>query len=401
MKKKKIKNIVLTISVLLISLSVSIIFAEFFIRLFYDPRDFLRPKLIQHNVLGHIIEPSSLGYDSWGFRNEEEPDSANIIFIGDSHTFGDNVRSEDNWPSLIAKLSNQKVYNLSLGGYGPAEYYYLFTEKVMRLNCHSVVISFYVGNDFYDAYKSIYNNEYWSFLRNQQLKPCIEGGTDYIDVVKINENKQFLGGIRDFMVHHSVLYRILSFHFGRYFYYIETLITGVPNLPRISSNKKNIDTFFELRLNLKNPNSYKIKEGIRLTEDLFLMIKDSCVSKGIELFVLYIPTKEMIYSVLLSPEFSDINSELLENTDFKTSIEYENVLKNIFLDFLKKSEIKYADPSTILQDSLLFGINRLYPSNTDGHPIKAGCEIYARSLYDVMKFFMNNIDGKEGFSKID
>jgi hypothetical protein len=92
-------------------------------RLVIDPVDVLVPVLTPDSVLRWRVEPGSAGHDEWGYRNHTVPDDADIVVIGDSQSYGVGASAVDSWPSWLGRLSGRSVYNLSLGGYGPVDYW--------------------------------------------------------------------------------------------------------------------------------------------------------------------------------------------------------------------------------------------------------------------------------------
>ena len=116
---------------LLVALSVfiSLILGEAVVRTIFDPLDYLQAYLVKDDILGHKIEPNSAEHDSWGFRNKSVPASAKIVAIGNSQTYGVSATARNSWPAQLQVLMREGAYNLSLGGYGPVEYYYLLQNK--------------------------------------------------------------------------------------------------------------------------------------------------------------------------------------------------------------------------------------------------------------------------------
>jgi hypothetical protein len=49
-----------------------------------------------------------------------------------SVTYGTSTVS-NSWPGKLGKMRHEKVYNLSLGGYGPAQYSYLLRTQAFEL----------------------------------------------------------------------------------------------------------------------------------------------------------------------------------------------------------------------------------------------------------------------------
>ncbi|MGH7900884.1 MAG: hypothetical protein ACRENZ_04030, partial [Thermodesulfobacteriota bacterium] len=104
--------------VILISLAVSLMTAEGISRIVFDPIDFLKPRRVPDEILTYRIEPGTGAHDRLGYRNKSVPDTAEIVAIGDSHTYGISARASESWPGALGRMTGKKVYNVSLGGYG-------------------------------------------------------------------------------------------------------------------------------------------------------------------------------------------------------------------------------------------------------------------------------------------
>ena len=60
---------------------------------------------------------------------------------------------------------HKKVYNLSLGGYGQVQYYYLLKNKAFKLNPFLIIVGFYYSNDLSNVFNIVYTRNYWEHLR--------------------------------------------------------------------------------------------------------------------------------------------------------------------------------------------------------------------------------------------
>src|SRR5688572_14613378 len=162
----KLKTVLLNGTVLGCSLAVAVILCEVVARSVLNPADYLSVKTLSDDVLGQVVAPSAKGFDQWGFRNAAVPERADIVAIGDSHTYGNTATMEDSWPLVVGRLSGQRVYNMGLGGYGPNQYYALLTTRALSLKPRTIVCGLYMGDDFENAYLITYGLEHWAYLRN-------------------------------------------------------------------------------------------------------------------------------------------------------------------------------------------------------------------------------------------
>lgn len=92
-------------------------------------------------------------HDRRGFRNPKALEHAAIVAIGDSHTYGTSVSRDAAWPHALQRLTSCSVYSMSLGGYGPLDYYVLAREA-LQLSPRFVVVGIYFGNDLFDNWEA-------------------------------------------------------------------------------------------------------------------------------------------------------------------------------------------------------------------------------------------------------
>jgi len=155
-------NVLGKLLLLFVSFVFSVLAAELLARVVFDPVDYLNPTLVADKFLNHRIEGYTGGHDEWGFRNARRPETADIVCIGDSMTYGMTARARESWPAVLAEIRGGTVYNMGLGGYGPIQYLHLMKTLAVRLRPKTVIVGFYFGNDFFDVYNLVRFNENWS-----------------------------------------------------------------------------------------------------------------------------------------------------------------------------------------------------------------------------------------------
>lgn len=112
-------------------------------------------------------QPNLGPHDILGFRNDAVPNVADIVTIGDSQTYGNNVPLPATWPQQlrdVAGLGRAAVYSVAVGGWGAVQYYDMF-RNVTLLRPQVVVVAFYSGNDPLDSFVMAYGNPLWSAFR--------------------------------------------------------------------------------------------------------------------------------------------------------------------------------------------------------------------------------------------
>ena len=366
----------------LLSIILAILLSEFTARLFLYKVDYLQPYSYSDAKLGFAIKPYSAGHDKWGFRNRVFPDYVDIVAIGDSMTYGNCALSSYSWPALLELKTNKKVYNMSVGGYGPVQYYYLLKEKALQLKPKIVIVGLYLGNDLWDTYSMIYNYQYWRDLRDNDLisnSKQINGEKSML-IVDINEPDNKISSIKNYLAHNSILYRIIVYSiFGDIAMWNEATIKGKSNdkMVFLEDKKHNIKTSFMSGENLfgLDINKKEIKEGLVKTLLLFDMMHQLCSQRNIIFVVVVMPTKAMVYSRYI--DFGLDKYGLI-----KKQIESENKVTNEVIKHFKYNKINYVEALPFMQNKI--GAHMLYTASIDGHPNRWGYDVIAQAIADYL-----------------
>jgi hypothetical protein len=337
--------------------------------------------MVQDDVLGAVPSATAkAGFDAWGFRNREVPKTADIVAVGDSHTFGNTAKMDESWPYVLGRLTGRHVYNMGMGGYGPKQYFHLSNSKALSLKPNVIVWGLYMGDDFQNAYAITYGLNYWANLRKL---PAQNVDADIWDPPAPKPN--WVRKVRVWLSGHSVIYQIV-FHAsagGRL--QGEAQIRNAAQLyPGAATSlivpEKNILEAFRpqsmlSRLDQDNP---EIREGMRITFELIRQLNEICQQHHIRLVVVVIPIKEEVFSDYLehNPKLplSDVVDKLLPN---------DRLARQKTFAFLTESNIPYVDPLPALKGSVG---NELYArSATDMHPSKNGYRLIGESVFEACK----------------
>jgi len=127
------------------------------------------PRIVSSEKLGHRPNPMYPGHDRNGFRNRSVPKRADIVAMGDSQTYGMNVKIDQAWPQQLQKLGKIRVYNVAFGGYGPVHSFVLLDEA-LKFEPKLVIEAFYSGNDLHDSYRLIYNENQLPDMKSSDEK---------------------------------------------------------------------------------------------------------------------------------------------------------------------------------------------------------------------------------------
>lgn len=97
---------------------------------------------------GYPDIPLRLTTDVNGFRNVNVLPQYDMVAVGDSFVAGSNISDDQTWSALLAKATNQTIYNLGVGGSGPPTYLSNYAYFGLNLKPRVALFMIYEGNDF-------------------------------------------------------------------------------------------------------------------------------------------------------------------------------------------------------------------------------------------------------------
>lgn len=377
----KIRKILVNLTLLVATTGIALLFGEFVARLVLNPSDYLGVEMVQDDVLGAVPSATAkAGFDAWGFRNREVPKTADIVAVGDSHTFGNTAKMDESWPYVLGRLTGRHVYNMGIGGYGPNQYFYLSNNRALSLKPNVIVWGLYMGDDFQNAYSITYGLNYWANLRKL---PGQNADADIWDPPA--PKPSWLKKARVWLSWHSVIYQ-LAFHAspgGRL--QGEAQIRNAAQLyPGAATSlivpTKNILEAFRPKsmLSRLDQENQDIREGMRITFELIKEMNEICQQHHIRFLVVVIPIKEEVFSDYLehNPQLplSDVLDKLLPN---------DRLARERTFEFLSESHIPYVDPLPALKHSV--GDDLYARSGTDMHPSKNGYRVIGEAVFEACK----------------
>jgi hypothetical protein len=95
--------------------------------------------------LGYRLSSDFPQADAAGFRNSASA-PAEVLAIGDSHTYGNNVGPKSSWPAVLTRNSGLQIYNAGMGSYGILTYHALLTSQCLP-KARAAIIALYLAND--------------------------------------------------------------------------------------------------------------------------------------------------------------------------------------------------------------------------------------------------------------
>jgi len=342
--------------------------------------------------LGVRILPNTPGHDANGFRNASVPAHVDVVGLGDSQTWGVNVQSADAWPQQLAKLSQHSVYNMSVGGYGPVQYWRL-TEKAFNFSPKVIIVGLYFGNDLYDAYSLTYTNDRYANLRSNPPSDELRHDTilsksqSYWDEEKNFHNtygRSSPSGWSFWVREHSAVGRLLNrtgFWPGTtdVDYEIDRQwATTYPAHGAVCDDDK-LRTVFTTayRLTALDLDDPRIAEGLRISKVALSRTQERVDAHGVKLLVLLIPTKESVYADLMQREGRSTGT-------FSRLVEMENRAREEVKSWCTEKHIACVDALPELRNAIAQR-QQIYPSTTESHPNAAGYAVLAATVAKALQ----------------
>ena len=375
----KLNRAVVNLGVATVSTAICLVLCEGLARLILRPADYLSVEVVKDDVLGRVVSPSTKGgFDEWGFRNHGVPTTADIVAIGDSHTYGNTARMDDSWPYVLGRLTGRQVYNMGFGGYGPNQYFELFKTRALSLKPRLIVCGLYMGDDFENAFLITYGLDHWAYLR--ALPPEKVNFDIWVEPPAPTLQKK----VRVWLSRHSLAYQLVVHGpvLGRFQGEVQ-----VQNALRLSDattllnvpDKNILEAFLPIEiLRRLDQHSESVREGMRITFKLLAEMNQISRQNNIQFLVAVIPTKEMVFSDYLEHNsalhLSDVIDRLLAN---------ERLARDEMFKVFAESNIAYVDTLPALKRSVE---HQLYARlASDMHPGRNGYKVIGEAVFEAVQ----------------
>ena len=366
----------------------ALLVAEGIARVFIDPVDYLWRHLSYDPVLRYKIEPHSAGHDSRGYRNKYAPETADIVALGDSQTYGESAPAKYSWPSMLGSLTGKETYNMGIGGYGPAEYFYLLGNGALELKPEVVVAGFYLGNDLADTYTAVYTVERWRYLRKpasglgpedryeakaDDAPPVVE--TPPVKKPFAYELKLRVYRAAGWFAENSVLYRVITASYLGDRMRQKMMLDRGEKITMLDVEEYGIHTGFTpvRRLEALDLEKENIREGLALALGFFGHMNRLAEENGVRFLVVILPTKESVYG-----EFIEGNAALDYSKEIDRLLRNERRVSAEADSYFREHGIPYLDLLGPLREAALR--EEIYPNNYSGHFNGNGNRVIAESI---------------------
>ncbi len=356
-------------------------------------------KRVYDEKLGHRPNPAYPGHDRNGFRNESVPKKADIVAMGDSQTYGTNVKAAQAWTQQLQKLGKIKVYNMAFGGYGPVHSLILLDEA-LKFNPKLLIEAFYSGNDLYDSYSLVYDKNRLPGMKTSDEKAIRDiREAENIELLRVKAQRMQPKQTKTQDPEH---YSSLSKYFSKNCKLFRVFAT----LNRLCNDYTLPDPTWELekKYALENKtyflpfesgrfrtiftpdhrccaldlNDVRILEGHRLSLEAIRLMSEKTRMANIDFIVLLIPTKELVFKNVMYETQQSIPHE------YKTLIDNEELLWRRTKAYLENQGIGYIDSLPVLRGCLCNGAQP-YMITKDGHPNPIGHRAIAELVLSTLR----------------
>ena len=358
------------------------------------------PLLVYDEKLEYRPNPACPGHDHNGFRNESVPEKADIVAMGDSQTYGMGVRADQAWPQQLQKLGEIKVYNMAFGGYGPVHSLILLDE-VLKFKPQLLIEAFYAGNDLYDSYHLVYDNNQLPDLKisdervmrvmieAENIEPLHDRISRLFKMGQINAQRPIHSSSIKFFLENCKLCRVFSTLNCLYENYRrpnspswelikEDAIENKEYCKLVDNARFRTVLTPNYRLCAVNLNDPRITEGHRLSLEAIRLMDKRTRMANIDFIVLLIPTKELVFKDLVYESQQSIPDI------YKTLIDNEELLWRRTKAYLKSQGIVYIDALPVLKGCFRSGAQP-YKITIDGHPSPAGHRAVAELVLSTLR----------------
>ena len=360
------KKFVLTLTSAILSLFI----LEGVLRLVTNhPNNGRQANRIDDDWLDYRQTSKTRGIDQHGFRNPKALSSADIVTLGDSHTYGLNVESMDSWPQQLGSMCNKSVYNFGISGYGFLQYYHLLDEA-LALQPEIIVIGAYLPNDLRDVSELFRSNERWqNWAAERGL--CLDSFMQF-DTKRRQRPDTLLYRTYDVFKTTAVgsIIQHKKNHLKRTYFPSFRMKINHPLNP--STIVYGSTEFKNSMLNLEEPAIY---EALEISKTLLREVKERCDKQGVALGFAILPSQERAYYAYLQEQSFHLRDV------FYSLMARETKMAEELIQFCAAENIPCVDTQPYVQ-AALGEATKVYPKVGETHPDFTGYTAYARAIHE-------------------
>ena len=299
------------------------------------------------------VEPYKVFTDSNGYRfsgKKKELKNQNIVFLGDSFTYGFGVEFESSFPGIVEdRLKNYNIYNLGVPGYGTQKYYYTLKKFLKKNKVSKIFLTLDLTDVIDSAYRWVKIEDIDTPLINsRRLKKDISSWKKF-------KNSNFKGTkYLIFYLRNSA--RSLKIKFYRY----ANLFNESKVMPSQWAYFTHEDLKEDIKLNTKS-----FAKSIDIIEKNILDISSLAVKNDADFFIIILPWPETLVFGQNKFNWENFSKRLCIKSNC-------HELLNLFPDF---KEIRKTNENWV---------DLIYIKN-DVHLTEFGNKLVAEKIFDELK----------------
>jgi len=356
-----VSNLKQKLAISIVSLIISLLIIEIGLRYYtIFPIHSSLANRVSDDILLYKMNPLSIhlnDVDKNGFRNPNVPKSVDIVALGDSHTYGYNVSSENSWPQQLATMTDKSVYNFGIGGYGSIHYHHLLDEAI-KLKPKNIILGLYLANDLYDTCNMIRELDYWeqwAIVQGYNTRLCFNSSESPIkNVVWFLIKKTAIGSL--------IAYSMISNSENEKDVIVNEKLNNVI-IKNLEYHNRNID--------LKQPDIFL---SFEITRDILKEANEKAKLNAINFSVMFIPSKSRVFFDYLIKHGYQLPDE------YYKLIDNENKLIDKYSLLFEEAGIQFVDAKPYVEKRL-YQSGDVYPYS-DNHPLEIGYKAYAEAVYE-------------------
>jgi len=346
--------------------------------------------VIRDEKLGIRPNPMFPEHDAKGWRNKSVPGSATIIAMGDSQTYGTNVRSEEAWPKQLGDMVGIETYNIACGGYCPI-HTLLLLDEALRLQPKLVIEAFYTGNDLFECYTTVYSESRLPELRRKDgeipLTLSEKEESDRLVREALRVTKPPWLRTKDFLIEHVKLVAALRLYKS----FLPTVYSVNPSWESVKAyaNRAPDSLIFEQgplrtvftvksRLLAENLGDRRVREGLRLALESLRRVNERLKQQNVCFLLLSIPTKEYVFEEFVCQQGGNVSH------DYDRLVKNERTILETVAEFSEANGIHFVSALPVLRECLSNG-DQPYRLDDDGHPNPAGHRAIAKAVQSKIR----------------
>ena len=345
--------------------------------------------------LGSRGNPRFPGHDGNGFRNATVPAKADVVVIGDSHSYGWGVGPQETWVHLAARRTSCRFYSMAVPGYGPLQYA-LLAQRAGSFRPRLIVVGIYFGNDFFDNLET-YRRDPMKYpvpqhlrdaaMKREAVSPLSGETTNFFAAAPTDSaSEPAPSSLRYFASQNSALWGFLRA--------VKNQLAPPPWQSSISPDFREAvaaltpaqveySSVFEgaswktiltsrYRHAAENDEDPRIGVGVWLTQWAAETIDRMAKQNGIDTLFVMLPTKESV--------FADKVDRPTEHKFFEVLTAEEERIRRRLVQGMADNHLAYVDVAAALRAAP----EQPYPINADGHPNAAGHAVIAENLFGAV-----------------